>query len=298
MDPSAFDTLTKAHAQQGTRRWLVRLLASLPLIGALAVVSDDAGAAERPVDRVQGRTPQRNRKQRNKNNNNQNNNQNNNNSKGSSNQQSKKCRSSADCGGRPCCSRTCCQGPANQCNPAGKCCAPNCNGKECGPDGCGNGGTCGCGAGGTCTRGTVCPSGQICTCPGGLACNPVSGQCPPPPPPPPPPRPPCTGCPVGEDCDHTDGRCECGIGSMAPNTCCRNLDGSTYGDCAGAGSATFIVAGTCAEVSSCPSGYTACVATQPLIGPDGQPTACQACCPPGTTCDPVGGFCRQCAACP
>ena len=41
----------------------------------------------------------------------------------------------------------CCQPPANQCNTtggqAGLCRAPNCSGKQCGPDGCGNGGTCG-----------------------------------------------------------------------------------------------------------------------------------------------------------
>ena len=62
MDPSAFDTLVRAFAPSGTRR---RLLAGLPLLGALAVVGEDEAAAERPLDRVQQRTPQRNRKQRN-----------------------------------------------------------------------------------------------------------------------------------------------------------------------------------------------------------------------------------------
>ena len=39
----------------------------------------------------------------------------------------------------------CCQPPANQCNDGGQrlCCAPNCAGRECGDDGCGNTGTCG-----------------------------------------------------------------------------------------------------------------------------------------------------------
>ena len=76
MDPSAFDTLVRAIARSGTRR---RLLAGLPLLGAIAVVGDDEAAAQRPLDRVQQRTPQRNRKQRNSNQNNKSNNNNNNN---------------------------------------------------------------------------------------------------------------------------------------------------------------------------------------------------------------------------
>ena len=66
MDGSRFDTLTRAIAQRGTRRRLVSLLLTLPLGGVLAV-ADEAGpvAAERPLDRVQRRTPQRNRKHRN-----------------------------------------------------------------------------------------------------------------------------------------------------------------------------------------------------------------------------------------
>ena len=76
MDPSAFDTLVRAIARSGTRR---RLLAGLPLLGAIAVVGDDEAAAQRPLDRVQQHTPQRNRKQRNSNQNNKSNNNNNNN---------------------------------------------------------------------------------------------------------------------------------------------------------------------------------------------------------------------------
>jgi hypothetical protein len=64
MDPSAFDSVARAIAQSGTRRWLVRLVATLPL-GVLTRRGADEAAAERPIDRVQGRTPQRNRKQRN-----------------------------------------------------------------------------------------------------------------------------------------------------------------------------------------------------------------------------------------
>src|SRR5215207_7289686 len=73
MDPSAFDTLVRAIARSGTRR---RLLAGLPLLGAIAVVGEYEAAAQRPLDRVQQRTPQRNRKQRNSNQNNNNNNNN------------------------------------------------------------------------------------------------------------------------------------------------------------------------------------------------------------------------------
>src|SRR5829696_5688661 len=73
MDPSALDTLARSFHVSGSRRRLLRrLVASLPLLGALAVVSDEEGAAERPIDRLQRRTQQRNRKQRNKRRNNQN----------------------------------------------------------------------------------------------------------------------------------------------------------------------------------------------------------------------------------
>jgi hypothetical protein len=77
MDPTAFDTLTRAIARSGTRRWLVRLVTMLPLGGALAPRGADEATAQRPIDRVQQRTQQRNRKQRNNNQNtNQNTNQN------------------------------------------------------------------------------------------------------------------------------------------------------------------------------------------------------------------------------
>jgi hypothetical protein len=85
MDPSAFDTLARGIAHTGTRRSLVALLAALPLGGLLSGMAQDEAAAERPLDRLQGRTPQRNRQQRNtkKNNKNQNNKNNKNNGGGS-----------------------------------------------------------------------------------------------------------------------------------------------------------------------------------------------------------------------
>ena len=77
MDPTRFDTLTRAIAQSGTRRRLLALLAALPLSSMLTGLAADDAGAERPIDRVQGRTPQRNRQQRNNNGNNKNNNSNN-----------------------------------------------------------------------------------------------------------------------------------------------------------------------------------------------------------------------------
>ena len=79
---------------------------------------------------------------------------------------------------------------------------------------------------------------------------------------------PCRGCPVLETCGLFGG-CVCGRLPLAPFTCC---PGQRQAVCNQPGGPTFTVAGTCDEVSTCPSGYTTCVATRPLKG-----TACQAC---------------------
>jgi hypothetical protein len=65
-----------------------------------------------------------------------------------------------------CCQNQCCLAPANQCNSAGACCAPNCAGRVCGPDGCGGPGTCG----------PDCPvtGGQRCNAAGQCVCDEVS----------------------------------------------------------------------------------------------------------------------------
>ena len=88
MDPVAFDTLARAIAQPGTRRRLLgRLLVGVPLLGALAPGGEAALAAERPLERLQRRTPQRNRQQRNnRRRNTTNNNQNTNNKNNNKNQ--------------------------------------------------------------------------------------------------------------------------------------------------------------------------------------------------------------------
>ena len=70
MDANRFDVLSRQLSALDTRRGLLRLLTALPLAGALAAIQgEEEAAAERPLDRVQRRTPQRNRKQRNNNNN-------------------------------------------------------------------------------------------------------------------------------------------------------------------------------------------------------------------------------------
>jgi hypothetical protein len=66
-----------------------------------------------------------------------------------------------------CCDGDCCLSPANQCNTQNSCCAPNCEGRVCGPDGCGGGGTCG-----PCSV----QAGRRCTAAGQCVCD--SRSCP------------------------------------------------------------------------------------------------------------------------
>lgn len=92
----------------------------------------------------------------------------------------KGCAGETCCHGSLACGDTCCQGAANQCNSANACCVPNCAGRQCGDDGCGNGGTCGsCPAGQTCDAVTgTCQGRRICTaqtCPNG--CCDAEGIC-------------------------------------------------------------------------------------------------------------------------
>ena len=84
----------------------------------------------------------------------------------------KGCAGDRCCRGALSCNDGCCSEDANQCNINGDCCVPNCAGKQCGPDGCGAGGTCG-----------ACPSGTVC--------NESTGQCPQP------------GCDVCPTCRYT-----------------------------------------------------------------------------------------------
>ena len=100
MDPVAFDTLARAIAQPGTRRRLLgRLLVGVPLLGALAPGGEAALAAERPLERLQRRTPQRNRQQRN--NRRRNTNTNNTNNKNNNNKNPNKNQNNGPGTGRP-----------------------------------------------------------------------------------------------------------------------------------------------------------------------------------------------------
>jgi hypothetical protein len=156
MDPIAFDTLTRAIARTGTRRRLVALLAALPLGGLLTDLAQDDVAAERPIDRIQQRTPQRNRKQRNNTKNTKNNNNNNNGGGGLGGTQDA-------CGGCPRGQVCCVNAGRGVCCPAAKCCGDP--GSE----------ICGCPQGQDCCAGACCPTGQCC---GFVACcNPQSQSC-------------------------------------------------------------------------------------------------------------------------
>ena len=141
--------------------------------------------------------------------------------------------------------------------------------------------------------GTPCEGGRVCTaagacadcsdadnpCPDGGCCRPDGtcadtqtdgancGTC-------------GSRCPLNETC--VAGACKCGsFPSRATSTftCCPG--GSSSSTCVYPGSG-FVVADTCASADSCPTGYTECPGEE-----------CAACCPPGTTCDAAGGFCRQ-----
>jgi hypothetical protein len=90
----------------------------------------------------------------------------------------KGCAGETCCYGPLACGDRCCDAPANQCNPQGACCAPNCADRQCGDDGCGAGGTCGsCSADQTCddATGQCVSTCSAQTCPDG--CCDAAGRC-------------------------------------------------------------------------------------------------------------------------
>lgn len=122
------------------------------------------------------------------------------------------------CYGAVSCNDGCCLGLANQCNPQGNCCAPNCVQRECGDDGCGAGGTCG-----------TCPSGQTCSADGqcqgscvpqcrGRQCGPdgCGGT--------------CGTCPTGSTCNDSSGQCLC-TPDCTGKRCGSNGCGGSCGAC-------------------------------------------------------------------
>jgi hypothetical protein len=150
------------------------------------------------------------------------------------------------------CNEGCCQGSANQCNPQGDCCAPNCAGKQCGDDGCGAGGTCG-------------------SCPPNATCDGSTGQC----------QgsctPNCTGKTCGDDgCGGSCGTCgTCGTGETCKDgqcgpTCTPNCTGKTCGDdgcggqCGNCPADRFCANAICCNLNVVND--NACSATMPCCG--------------------------------
>ena len=181
-----------------------------------------------------------------------------------------------------CCENSCCQGNANQCNPGGLCCAPNCAERVCGPDGCGGTGTCG-----------DCADGLACNDQGRCVCTPQSCA---------------AGCCDGEgNCRPGDTNQACGTGGATCESCgagqtCQNQHcAACEPDCAGktcgpdgcGGSC-----GSCAEGQRCQNGQCVCDAESCpdgccASGP-GNPGACRS----GTNRQTCGAGGAQCATCP
>lgn len=212
MDSRRFDSLVRTFAAASTRRRVMAVLAALPLVGQIPGLAPDEAAAEKPRDRIKRRKDANRRKRRNRKhhkNNNSKKNTNGGGGKGGGKPNAcalpgQPCQQNGDCckgncfnqvcadppnrcggtncptGSTGCCEvNGCCPSPTNQCNAGGLCCAPNCGGKQCGPDGCGNGGTCGtCAPGQRCNLATAQCEGPVCnpqSCPNG--CCDASGVC-------------------------------------------------------------------------------------------------------------------------
>lgn len=317
MDSRRFDALTRAFAIEGTRRRILAALAALPL-GGLVALDEDEATAERPRDRLKRRHQQRNRKRRNQRRRKRDNSNNNNGGKGGAKPgnctpNGQACNRNNDCCNGNCfgqvCSNTvnqcggatcnpaapgccpndgCCGSPANQCNAAELCCTPNCANRECGPDGCGNSGTCG-----SCQKGQSCDvaTGQCL----GAACSPAS-------------------CPNG--CCDNDGDCHpgttvqaCGTGGVSCKSCqgtqssCQNGQCRCTAQCQGKQCGDDGCGGSC---GNCPTGQTCTASGQCQQTPlqcletcNGATMCCDAenNCVSGTTNQSCGSFGSQCLDC-
>jgi hypothetical protein len=176
-------------------------------------------------------------------------------------------------------------------------CAPNCTGRNCGPDGCG--GTCGtcsgtdtC-SGGVCTCTPAC-TGKNCgldgcggscgTCPGTETC--ISGVCA------------CTPACTGKDCGPDGCGGSCGICSGTDScisgvcTCTPACTGKNCGPDGCGGSC-----GTCPGTETCSSGVCTCTpaCTGKNCGSDGCGGSCGPC--PGTETCSSSGICACTPAC-
>jgi hypothetical protein len=173
-----------------------------------------------------------------------------------------------------CCEGVCCQGTANQCNLAGLCCAPNCAGRECGPDGCGRGGTCGPG----CRPGQTCDEAGQCT--GTPTCSPqtCSNGC----------------CADSGACQPGNANTVCGRGGTACQDCTTQSQvcggGGTPGVCGCASDATTC-AGKCGSVTNNCGRQVNCSALCPGCCDN------QGVCQPGNdldVCGAGGAACQDC----
>ncbi len=167
MDPSRFDSLTRAIARTGSRRWLLPQLAAASLLGVLASGKAEEADAERPSDRMKRRAKQRNRKQRNRR---RRNTQNAGNGGGGNSNHT---------------GRTSCIANGDICTRDSACCSNNCFNDQCAArvTQCGQGSAgppCvppakGC-AGTACCYGSVA-CGETCCDPSATQCNDQTGQC-------------------------------------------------------------------------------------------------------------------------
>jgi hypothetical protein len=308
MDETAFDRFARAVSGAGSRRGLLRLVLGLPLAGLLTQLHDDESIAKRKRHgRRRGHRPGKhkdNRKGKRKGGKG---------GGGQCGGNGSLCEQDGDCcsrncfnficadrvttcgagdatrqcvppakgcaGGKCCygaagCGDTCCELPANQCNPQNECCVPNCDGRQCGPDGCGTGGTCG-----------SCSSGQTCDDRTGQCVATCSAQ----------------NCPHG--CCDAAGKCQFGTSAQACGK-----DGETCHACASGetclGGVCRNVAGTCTtHVETCQTGLNspcnnsggACTCDLTIDGADvcrnRNGFACSSCnsnedCGPGNVCIP------------
>jgi hypothetical protein len=182
-----------------------------------------------------------------------------------------------------CCEGACCNPGATECNPEGLCCAPNCAGRECGPDGCGNG-TCG-----------SCPSGATCNTQTGQcvsSCGPQS--CP-------------TGCCQAGDCEPGDSGQACGTGGAPCAKCgagsrCQNQHCTCVPDCDNKDCGPDGCGGSCGTCSSgqvCDEDDGECICTGQTCpngcctNGSGKPGSCL----PGTTIQACGTGGEECETC-
>lgn len=171
-----------------------------------------------------------------------------------------------------CCSGNCCPADATTCNALGLCCVPNCDNRQCGPDGCGSRNGCG-------------------TCPSGSTCDEDNGTCL------------CSAATCSGGCCDGQGRCRPGDNDGACGT-----DGETCKECTpeeecqDGQCVTIVCAGTCSNDDECPN-FRNCVCNEAqgacctrncrgkVCGSDGCGDTCGNGCEDGQVCSADGSAC-------